>query len=80
MVVKICETCGNQFEGATKSKYCSTRCKSRKYREKKKEVTPEGIRKKAESGYKGIIADDAKAKELGVSYGVYKAMLREGVG
>ena len=79
MAVKICKTCGIQFEGAVKSKYCSQRCKGKQYWKDKSMSSPGAIRKRAEASIKGIIEDEAKARELGLSYGVYKAMQSKGV-
>lgn len=65
MAVKNCAYCGKKFVTKTNTKTCSVKCRAALYRNRdtcdKKKV-------------KGSLEDDLKsARELGISYGMYKA-------
>lgn len=81
MAVKICLMCGSEFDRAANAKYCSNRCKGRHFRANGYTATPQIIhrRKKEPENMAGIREDDAKAQALGLTYGVYKGLLTEGV-
>lgn len=81
MAVKICTVCGKQFQAQRNALYCTEQCRNtsrRGTRGRKKIVSPSGHYKRiAKNGNMKSIAEmDAKAKELGMSYGQYDAMLR----
>lgn len=74
MVIKKCEICGEEFEARDgRQIYCSPECAGKvpfdgikKRRESKKEKVKNGGR---------IIEYNTKARQLGMSYGQYVAML-----
>ena len=89
-ILKNCVICGNVFETThVRATLCSDACKRKYHLRKNKECYDRNKHKWGKSNKKSqdikvsnadLIAEDArKAKELGMSYGMYKAMkLMEG--
>lgn len=82
----ICIICGETFEKKTKAqKTCSEVCREEKQRrdakernernkERKREKrAKERERKRKKKGLSGLAEDNKKAREMGLSYGYYKA-------
>ena len=76
MQVKKCETCGKTFETTmTRKKTCSEECSRELHKIRCRNYSPTKKNERKKEDNAKLISDDArKARELGVSYGMYKAM------
>ena len=81
---RVCVICGNKFYGYVLRKYCGAECQKvanreydRRGKEKEKARRNAAELKKKEEQNKGKTLVDiaAKAKEAGMSYGKYEAMM-----
>lgn len=80
----ICIICGETFEKKTKAqKTCSEVCREEKHnrdakvrnerRKERRKETRAKERKRKKKGLSGLAEDNKKAREMGLSYGYYKA-------
>lgn len=77
MQTKKCEVCGKAYETTiTRKKTCSEECSKELHRRRKKnnkKIKKEEKEKKITNAK--LLEDDVKkAKEMGISYGMYKAL------
>ena len=78
MAIKTCIVCGATFTARNDAKYCSRKCLERnRVRVRRKSLSPNGHYKriKKNGNMRSIAEMDAKAKELGMSYGQYVGLL-----
>lgn len=79
-ITKICVVCGNEFKcgsyGAeTRVQTCSKKCKIQKASESRKNTTPKDkTQKRIKKKESDIDSINAKARDMGLSYGQYQAI------
>lgn len=75
--LKICEICGKEYMGSSRSKTCSDAC--RKEQNRMTAAIWEAEKKRQQNrkqGMSDLARDNEEARKLGLSYGQYREKLR----